>query len=330
MSRLPRRHFMLGVAALIAAPRDGGAQNRDKSYRIGILQAGSRELTDKLSGVPFVSALAELGYVEGRNLRVETRYAEGNLERLPGLAEEIVAGKPDLIFAPAGPGASAAKARTTTIPIVYCFVNDPVALGFAQSLARPGGNLTGLSNYSHAAASKRVELLKEIVPKVARLAIWYSPDAVNDAVELREVESATARLGMQVLELKTRNPGEYEAVAAASRKWNADAVYVSSNPTNFANHKQIIALIAGLRRPAALPTTVFVEDGGLMTYTVSFPDLARRAAAYADKILRGAKPGELAVEQPNKLELVINAGTAKALGIIIPQSVVMRADRVVE
>ncbi len=324
-----RRDLLIACGAAICVPYLARAQAA-KVHRIAILQAGTRELTDRLSVTPFKSGLAALGYAEGRNLVIDIRYAEGKLERLPDLAGELVATKPDLIYAPAAPATTAAQALTSTIPIVYCFVNDPVALGFAQSLARPGGNLAGLSNYSSAVAGKRVELLGEIVPRLARLAVWYNPDTVNDPIELREVESAVARLRAQVLELKVRSAADYEQAASASRKWNADAIYITSTPTNFTNRRQIIALVAGLKKAATYPTTVFVEDGGLMTYTVNFPDLSRRAATYADKILRGAKPADLPVEQPTKFELVINLRTANALGIKIPAALLQRSDSVIE
>ena len=320
---------MLGAGTL-AAPLASFAQQQGKVWRIGILQAGVREDNDKSSGIPFLAGLAELGYVEGRNLLVETRYAEGKLERLPALAAEILAFKPDLIFAPAAPATAAVKALTSTIPIVFCFVNEPVALGFAQSLARPGGNLTGMSNFSVEIAAKRIELLKEIVPKLNRLCAWINPDAVNDAVELREVERAAARFGMQFLALKARTPPEYDEAAVAARKWGADAIYINSNPAAVVNRKQIISLIAAMKKPAIYFMTPFVEDGGLIAYAVNFPDLARRTASYADKILRGAKPGELPVEQPTRIELVINMKTAKALGITIPPSIMLRADKVIE
>ena len=325
-----RRETVFALLALGAPPFVVQAQQPSKVWRISILQAGNRETNDRIAGVPFTSRLAELGYVVGRNLVIETRYADGKLDRLPELAAELIAVKPDLIFAPAAPASSAAKKLTSTIPIVFCYVNDPVALGFAQSLARPGGNLAGLSNFSSAVAGKRIELLKEIVPKLHRLCAWYSPDAVNDSIETHEVELAAVRLGVAYLGLKARNPADYDEAGAASRKWNADAIYVTSNPTNFTHRKQIINLVADLKKPASYTTTVFVEDGGLMSYSVKFQALARRAADYADRILRGANPGDLPVEQPTKLELAINLKTAKATGITFPQSVLLRADEVIQ
>lgn len=323
-----RRKLLIAFAASALAPRVGHAQA--KVYRIGILQAATREDATKLSGEPFLSRLAQLGFVEGRNLVVEARYAGGQLERLPALAAEILATKPDLIFAPPAPATATVKALTSTIPVVFCFVNEPVALGFAQSLARPGGNLTGLSNFSVEIAAKRIELLKELAPKLNRLCAWYNPDTVNDPPELREVERAAARFEMQFLPVTARNAAEFDEAAVATRKWNADAVYLNANPPSFANRKQIIGLVAGLKKPAIYWNTTFVEDGGLIAYAVNFPDLARRAAGYADKILRGAKPAELPIEQPTKIELAINMKTAKALGIPVPQAMVLRAERVIE
>lgn len=318
--------ILLGAGAL-APPLASLAQQQPKIWRIGYLLAADDGDKNSRS---FFAELASLGYVEGKNLIVESRSAEGKLERLPALAAEIVATKPDLIFAPPAPATAAVKALTATIPIVFCFVNEPVALGFAQSLARPGGNLTGMSNFSVEIAGKRIELLKEVVPRLNRLCAWYNPDAVNDAVELREVEIAAARFGMQFLGVKARNPTEYDEAAAATRKWGAHATYINSNPAAFANRKQIISLMSALKMPAMYFITTFVEDGGLICYAANFPDLARRAASFADKILRGAKPGELPIEQPTKLELAINLKTAKALGIKIPNSILLRADKVIE
>lgn len=318
----------LGANGLVAA-LPAFAQSK-KAYRIGILQAGIREDNEKTSGHPFIAGLAELGYVEGRNLVIDTRYAEGKLERLPALAAEIVNARPDLIFAPAAPATAAVKAMTGTIPILFCFVNEPVALGFAQSLAHPGGNLTGMSNFSVEITGKRIELLKEITPKLSRLCAWFNPDAMNDAVELRAVENAATRYGMRFLAIRARNAKEFDEAADATRKWGADAIYINSNPVAYTNRRQIITLIGALRKPAIYFITTFVDDGGLIAYAVDQPALARRIATYADKILKGAKPGDLPIEQPTKIELTINLKTAKALGIKVPQSILVRADRVIE
>ncbi len=329
MGQVRRRQFLIAAGALLGAPL-ARAQRPARSYRIGFLQGGTREDSLSLSEKPFLRGLAELGYVEGRNLVIDRRYAEGMLDRLPALAAELVALKPDLILSPSSQSTAAAKAITATIPIVFCFVSDPVASGFAQSLARPGGNLTGLSNFSLAIAGKRIELLREAVPKLIRLCAWYNPDTVNDAAELIEVKRAAAQFSMQFLAIKARSPAEYDEAATGTRKWRADAIYVNPNPTSYVHRKQITSLVAGLKVPAMYWNTAFVEDGGLISYAPNFHDLASRAAVYADKILRGAKPAELPIEQPTTLELTVNIKTARALGISIPQSVLFRANRVIE
>jgi putative ABC transport system substrate-binding protein len=328
---MKRREFIAFVGVGAASwPRSAAAQAPAKTVRLGILQGGTREDGDKLSGEPFLSELAKLGYVEGRNLIVERRYADGKLDRLPALAAEIIAFRPDLIFAPPAPAVAAAKALTNTIPIVFCFVNEPVALGFAQSVARPGGNLTGTSNFSVEIAGKRIELLRELVPGLTRLAAWYNPEAVSDAVEIPAVEDAAARLGLQFLAIKANKPAEYETAAAATRDWGAHAMYLGSNPAAYANRRQIIALMATSKIPAMYFQTGFVTEGGLISYATNFPDLARRAAVYADKIFRGAKPADLPIERPTRLDLSINLKTAQALGLAIPQSLLLRATELIE
>ena len=231
--------------------------------------------------------LAEQGFVEGRNLIVDTRSAEGQLDRLPALAAELIALKPDLIVALPAPATAAVKALTSEIPIVFAFVNDPIGLHFAASLNRPGGNLTGLSNFSVTIAAKRVELLREAFPDLHRLAIWRNSAAVNDSIELAEYERAANVFGMEVLTIDARNPGEYEAAAAQSDQWKADGLCITSNPPAFNNRRIIIELAARLSKPTIYWNTIFVEDGGLISYAANFQELARRAAIYAAKILRG-------------------------------------------
>ena len=274
--------------------------------------------------------LATLGFVEGHNLIVDTRSAEGHLDRLSALATELVALKPDLIVALPAPATAAVKALTSDIPIVFAFVNDPVGLHFAASLNRPGGNLTGLSNFSVGIAGKRVELLRELLPDLRRLAIWWNPDAINDPIELAEYKRAAGVLGLEVLTIEARNRGEYEAAATQSDRWMADGLCLHIRSPKFINRRTIIDLAARLGKPAIYWNTAFVEDGGLLSYAVNFQDLARRAAIYAAKILRGAAPGELPIEQPTTFELAINTRTAKTLSITFPQSILLRADQVIE
>ena len=324
-----RRQFLVAAGALLGAPW-ARAQSPAQRRRIAFLNAGKRDDVKKIFEEPFLRELAKAGYVEGRNLAIERRYAEGVLERLPALARELVALKPELILAPPSQSTAALKATGTSIPVVFCFVTDPVAFGFAQSLARPGGNFTGLSNFSAVIAAKRVELLKEALPGLARLCAWYNPDTASDKIELEEVRRAIARFGMQFLAVKGRNPAEYDEAAAAAKKWGADSIYVVASPTTYAFHKHIVGLVAKMRLPAVYWNADFVEDGGLMSYAPDFHDLARRAATYADKILRGARPAELAIEQPSTLELTINLRAARAIGISLPQAIILRADRVIE
>jgi putative tryptophan/tyrosine transport system substrate-binding protein len=326
---MQRREFLIASAGVAALARTSFAQKAQRTFRIGQLLASPATESLRLSA-PFMPTLAEQGFVEGRNLIVDTRSAEGQLDRLPALAAELVALKPDLIVALPAPATAAVKALTSEIPIVFAYVNDPIGLHFAASLDRPGGNLTGLSNFNVTIAAKRVELLREAFPDLHRLAIWRNSAAVNDSIELVEYQRAANVLGMDVRTIDVRNPAEYEAAAAQSDQWKADGLCITSNPPAFLNRHTIIKLAAQLGKPMIFWNTIFVEDGGLISYAVNFQDLARRAAIYAAKILRGAAPGELPIEQPTKFELAVNQRTAKTLGIVFPQSIMLRADQVVE
>jgi putative tryptophan/tyrosine transport system substrate-binding protein len=323
-----RRTFFAFVGGAALA-RTAFAQKSQRTFRIGQLHASPISEALKLSA-PFMPTLAEQGFVEGRNLTVDTRSAEGQLDRLPALAAELVALKPDLIVALPAPATAAVKVLTSDIPIVFAFVNDPIGLHFAASLNRPGGNLTGLSNFSVEIAAKRVELLREAFPDLRRLAIWWNPAAVNDPIELAEYKRAANVFGMEVLTIEAGNPSQYEAAATQSDQWKADGLCITSNPPAFINRRIIIELAARLGKPAIYWNTLFVQDGGLISYAVNFQDLARRAAIYAAKILRGAAPGDLPIEQPTQFELAINQRTANTLGIVFPQSISLRADRVIE
>ena len=309
--------------------RSASAQKTQRVFRIGQLQASPAAEALRLSA-PFLPTLAEQGFVEGHNLIVDTRSAEGQLDRLPELAAELVALKPDLIVALPAPAAAAAKALTSVIPIVFAFVNDPIGLHFAASLNRPGGNMTGLSNFNVAIAAKRIELLREAFPDLRRLAIWWNPTAMNDPIELAEYKRAASVLGIEALSIEARDASGYEAAATQSDQWKADGLCITSNPPAFTNRRIIIELAARLGKPTIYWNTIFVEDGGLMSYAVNFQDIARRAAIYAAKILGGARPGELPIEQPTKFDLALNQRTAKALGIVFPQSILLRADQTIE
>jgi putative ABC transport system substrate-binding protein len=286
-------------------------------------------MADQLSG-SFFPALAGFGFEEGRNLIVERRWADGQVERLSALAAEIVATKPDLIFAPPGPGAAAVKAHTSQIPTVFCFVNDPVGLGLVKSLSRPAGNLTGLSTFSVELVGKRIELLREITSRLTRLFAWYTADIRDDVVELQEVERAARLLDLQLKTVAVRTPDDIGAVLDDARRWNADGIYVVPGTTAYAARSQVVARAAELSLPAVYGNAVFVREGGLISYAVDYPDLARRAATYAAKILRGAKPADLPVEQPTKFELAINLKAAKALGLDVSPRLQQLADEVIE
>jgi putative ABC transport system substrate-binding protein len=324
-----RREILTGVAAGLLMPGLTRAQTGGRMYRIGHLDAAPRADIDRLLA-PFYPELAKLGFVEGREFTLDRRSADGQLARLPKLAAEIVAGKPDLIFAPPAPAAMAAKAATSTIPILFCFVNDPVALGFAKTLGKPGANLTGLSNSSVDVAGKRLQLLKEAVPPIKRLAAWYHPDTANDPFELRALADAASALGLELRAFPAGNPVEFENAAQLTQEWSADAVCLTPNPAAFTNRRIIIELIAGLKVPAIYWNAEFPEGGGLMSYAADFQDIARRAAHYAAKILRGISPADLPIEQPNAFELVVNLRTARSLGLAMPQSFLLRADRILE
>jgi ABC-type uncharacterized transport system substrate-binding protein len=324
-----RREIVLGLAGALLICRRAYAQTPGKMYRIGHLDAAPIPDIDRLIA-PFYPELAKLGFVEGRQFALDRRSAEGKLDRLPALAAEIVAGKPDLIFAPPAPAAAAAKAATSTVPILFCFVNDPVALGFAKTLAKPGANLTGLSNSSVEVAGKRLQLLKEAVPTIRRVAVWHNPDTANDPFELHALKDAAGALSLDLRAFPGRDPAEFENAALATREWAADGIGITANATAFSNRRLIVELIAGLKLPAIHWSGEFVEAGGLMSYAADFQDIARRAAGYAAKILRGIPAAELPIEQPNVFELVVNLRTARALGLTIPQSFLLRADRVLE
>lgn len=328
---MKRREFVTAIfGAVLVRALPVFAQTPPEPVRLGILGGGKREDNQSASEGPFLSELAKQGYVEGKNLTIERRYADGMLDRLPALAVEIVAFRPNLIFAPPGPAAAAAKLVTTTIPIVFCFVNDPVASGFAQSLAHPGGNLTGVSNFSVDIAAKRIELLKELVPGLSRLVTWYDPQGVGDALEVPAVEQASKDIGIQFLAVKANVPSEYDAAAEATRNWGAQGAYICPSPSAYTHRKQIISLVAALKLPTTYFRASLVADGGLMSYAPNFEDLARRAAGYAAKIFQGAKAADLPIEQPTRIDLTINMKTARALGLTIPQSVMALATEVIE
>jgi len=329
---MKRRAFLSALSGgLLAAPLAGEGQQAASLPRIGFLAPAS--LSDPR--VPpyiraFQEGLRELGYVEGRNIAIEFRWAEGQYERLPGLAAELVRLNVSIIVA-AGPNAiQAAKQATATIPIVMAAVGDPVGTGFVASLARPGGNITGVSNMLPDLVGKQLELLKEVLPTVSRVALLGNPANPANASLERQAQDAARTLGVRLQPLWARDLSEIDSAFTATRMERADALIVLTD-TMLINHRTRVIDHAGQRRlPAVFGVSQFVEAGGLLAYGPSFADGYRRAAPYVDRILKGAKPADLPIEQPRKFELVINLKTAKALGVTIPHSLLQRADQVIE
>jgi putative ABC transport system substrate-binding protein len=273
--------------------------------------------------------MSELGYSEGKNILIEYRYAEGDRERLRELAVELVRLKVDLIVS-GGPAVTRpAKESTRTIPIVMAQDTDPVGNGFVASLARPGGNITGLSALAPEISGKRLELLKEIVPKLGRVVIFGTPSFPGNQEMLKETELAAAALGLQLQSVEVRSANEIEAAFRESSRARPDAGLVLAGAVIFSQRKKIVDLSRKTRLPMIFPQSEYTDDGGLMSYAPNYPDLFRRAATYVDKILKGAKPADLPVEQPTKFEMIINLKTAKQIGLAIPPIVLARADRVI-
>jgi len=328
---LDRRIFLTTAAGLLAAPLAADAQQAAKVPRIGYLStnlAGSPHLREA-----FRQGLRDLGYVEDRNLVIEYRDAEGKFERLPALAAELVALKVDVILAPGTAQASAAKQATRTIPIVFTVATDPVTSGLVTSLARPGGNVTGLSTLTPELTSKWLELLKQAVPGISRVAFLWQPGALGERTEqdiLVRADAAARALGVRLQVVEVRGPEDFDRAFSDMTRARAGALTVLGIAMFFNERRRLVDLAAKNRLPAVYTPREFVDAGGLMSYGVNAADLYRRAATYVDKILKEAKPGDLPVEQPTKFELVINLKTAKALGLTIPPSLLGRADEVVQ
>ena len=325
---IARRRFPAGTGAvLLAAPLAVEAQEQKarKVYRIGFLRAGQ---PPKPWVEAFQQGLRERGYVDGQNVVVEFRFTDGSVDQLPRLAEELVRLKVDVILASAAPPALAAKKATTSVPIVFVNVFDPVELGLIPSLGRPGGNITGLASTSADLAGKRLELLRELVPKLRRVAVLWDPANPTNPIQLKGVEVAARTLSLQLQPAPVQGPSDFDAAFKAAR--GANGLLLLDSPLVITHRARLAGLAAASRLPAISGLRDFVEVGGLMSYGVDFPDSFRRAAVYVDKILKGAKPADLPVEQPTKFELVINLKTAKALGLTIPPSLLARADEVIQ
>ncbi len=315
------------VAGILAAPLPADAQQPAKIARIGVLRPGS---PPDANVEVFRQALRALGYEEGKNIAIEYRWAEAKLDRLPALAADLVRLKVDLIVTSTTPAIQAASNATKTTPIVFATAGDPVAVGLVASLARPGGNITGLSLLSAELSGKRLELLKETVPRVSRVAVLWNTASVAMALTAKEVQAAAATLGVTPHMVGVRHPDDYTGAFAAIVRGRPDALVVVLDTFTLLHRKRIVEFAAANRLPAMYELRIFVDEGGLMAYGPSVTDMWRRAATYVDKILKGAKPADLPVEQPTRFELVINLKTAKALGLTFPQSVLVRADQVIQ
>ena len=327
---MDRRAFLAGAAALLAAPLAGEAQQAPKIARIGYLSpstpaAAAQNLT------AFRQEVRELGHVEGKTFVLELRYAEARAERLPDLARELVSLKVDVIITATDVAIAAVKRETQTIPIVMANSSDPVGAGFVASLARPGGNVTGLGMISLDLTGKRLELLKESVPRLSRVAFLWNPGVRGDTLQYKEAEGVARALGLSLQSVEVVRAEDLDRAFSLIRDQRGQALTVAGpSPVTFSNRARIATLAQRNRLPSIYGGREFVDAGGLMSYGPSDRDLFRRAATYVDKILKGANPAELPVELPTKFELVINLKTAKALGLTIPQSVLLRADQVIE
>jgi putative ABC transport system substrate-binding protein len=325
-----RRRFLGTLAGgLLAAPLAAEAQPAGKVTRIGVLEPTSMA-SNAANLDAFRQGLRELGYVEGQNFVVEYRSADGRSERFPDLAAELVRLKVDVILTRGTPAVLAAKNATRTIPVVMAASGDPVLSGVVASLARLGGNVTGLSAIVGEISGKRLELLREVIPGVSRIVGLFNMSNPIDALQWKETEIAASSLRVQLQLLDVRKPGDYGRAFDAATKQRAGALVVGLDALTWANRRSIVDLAAKNRLPAIYGAREFVDAGGLIGYGVSYPHLYHRAASFVDKILKGAKPADLPVEQPTKFELVINLKTAKTLGLTIPQLLLQRADEVIQ
>jgi putative ABC transport system substrate-binding protein len=328
MTDVQRRQFLVRSVslALLAGAR---VEAQPRTYRMAYLVGSSDATTAHLQKVLF-GGLEELGYREGRNLTVERRFAEGRVERLPALAAELVALKPDVIFAGASQAALAASKATSTIPIVFVGVPDPVGTGIVRSLGRPASNATGLSAQSIEIHSKRLQLLKEVFPSSSRVAVLHNPLNTPSLPILATLKDASKALKFTIRVIETKSVQDFAPAFKLLATERPDVLYVIESPLTFVHRARIVDFANGMRLPAMYGFPEFAEAGGLMSYSFSLIEHYRAAAIYIDKILKGAKPSDLPVAQPTRFELVLNLKTAKALGVKFPPSILLRADRVIE
>jgi putative ABC transport system substrate-binding protein len=329
---MDRRAFLIGGSAAFLVPALAGfsraALAQTRVHRIAWLYPLRREAA-RVWNEAFLAGMKDAGYVESRDFQVEYRFSDGEDERLPKLATELVATNPEVILTHSPAAAVALRKATASIPIVVASAADPLAYGLVKSLAHPGENVTGLASFTVEVAGKRLLLLKEAFPTVRRICVWSSSTSPNATPEEREVHRAAAGLGVETRSFSARTAQDYATIAQGTKQWGADAIYVAANAISQSNRGLIVSAIAQLRIPAVYWNSDFVQEGGLMSYGTDFSDLSYRSASYAVQILKGAKPGDLPFEQPNRLELVFNLKTAKALDISIAEAVLLRADKVI-
>ena len=330
---LRRTMFAVGLAlslGSISLPFVAGAQQPAKVWRIGYLTASARP-SDGAPPAALRQALAELGYVDGQNVIYVGRWAEGRSERLPALAAELIGLNVDLIIAfGGGTSAEAAKKATSTIPIVFVGAGDPVGVGLIASLSRPGGNITGISAQATELSAKRLEFLKEVVPSAERVAVLWNADDRSMTLRYQEIERAARVLRVTVQPLGVREPEDFELAFSAMTRERPDAILLVTDALTILNRKRVIDFAGVHSIPAMYEYGFLVRDGGLMSYGPDLDDSLRRAAVYADRILKGSKPSDLPVEQPTRYYLLVNVKTAKALGLTIPQALLLRADEVIQ
>jgi putative tryptophan/tyrosine transport system substrate-binding protein len=316
--------FLCGASTAVQA------QDSKSMPRLGYLSAADQNGNDRDRLMVFRNALRELGYIEAKNIRIEYRFAEGELDRLPKLAAELVRAKVDIIVTAGNEAVQAAKGATQSIPIVMAFSGDPVGAGFIASLARPGGNITGLSRINVELTAKRLEILNETVPRASRIAVLLNPEGRVPMLALKEAQATAQKLGLQIQPLEMQTPDDIENAFRAAVKERAGALMTVAGGFTGFYRSRIIALAAKSRLPAMYNNASFVELGGLMTYAPDQREEFKRAALYVDKIIKGAKPADLPVEQPKKFDFVVNLKTAKQIGLTIPPNVLARADRVIK
>ena len=321
---------LIGLIAALCCILTSFSAEAQRTPKVGWIEAGSRSANQHFLDA-FREGLRDLQYVEGQNIVIEERWADGRVERFPELLAELIGSKVDVIVVASTPGASAAKRSETITPVVFWGVSDPVGIGLVASLGHPGGNITGVAlGTEEGLPGKWVELLREAVPNATRVAVLWNPGARGLELRVKELRAAAATLKLKLYIFEVRNVSEFDGAFNAISKTHVGGLIVMVDPLTLRNRERIVGLAAQTRLPTIYGFSEFARSGGLLAYGPSVPDQARRAATYVDKILKGAKPADLPVEQPTKFELIINVKTAKTLGLTIPQTLLLRADQIME